>query len=167
MLPKPLFISARQAALAAKKARRLHREGALSHAQYALIDTLLWSCRHPGRSLCRVSYTALQRLAHVSRQTIADAIPVLERLGLLRRFKQRLSVPWAFGKASRQDKNIYEIIIPATESTDRPVYSVKESFISANEERGPVVDNNRPPSDLEKALALIASTRAARLGLSG
>jgi hypothetical protein len=66
-----VFLSPAQAGTIAKQARQLLRRGQLTHRELAILDALLWSCRAPGKSTCRVSYTRLCSLAHVCRECTA------------------------------------------------------------------------------------------------
>jgi hypothetical protein len=162
MKPNQVYISPRQATLMMKRARRLHREGHLTHAQFSLFDTMLWSCRVPGRNSCVVSMSRLERLGHMARGTVNTAIQAFERLGLLRKFKQRVRVFWNGILASRRSTSIYEFLVPPTESNEPPAYSVRESFLAANREREGVVDNFDPDSAFEKALSKLIAARSER-----
>jgi hypothetical protein len=117
-MPPPLSIA--DAIVVAKRARKLLRAGRITHRQFTLIDCLLWSCRNPITGTICVSYSALQRLCHVARDTIAEALRVLERLGVLTRIKRRVRVVWGASIASRQATSSY-VLHPRTESSGRPV----------------------------------------------
>ena len=109
-------MSAAEAAGIAKRGRKLLRRGSVTHRQLALLDCLLWSCRSPGRARARASYTRLCELAHVSRETVAEALRVLERLNLVVKEKVRLRVAWGGGTASRQGVSHYRLLpTPRTE----------------------------------------------------
>lgn len=110
-----------QAAALAKRLRKLLRAGQLTHAQHSLADALLWACRPPGSAMLSVSYSRLQRLAHVSRDTVARGIARLEALGVLRKTRRRVRIGWA----SRQVTNLYELLAP-TESAGQMVSKVQE-----------------------------------------
>ena len=111
----PIALSPPDAGRIATRARKLLRRGQITHRQHAILDCLLWSCRAPGRASCRVSYTRLCRLAHVSRETIAGAIRRLARLGLIRKIRHRITVVWVNGgRATRQAVNEYQLL-PHTE----------------------------------------------------
>jgi hypothetical protein len=71
----------------AKRARKLLRKGMLTHHQAVVLDCLLWACRNPATGAILVSYSALQRLCHCARATIAAALDALQRVGLLSRVK--------------------------------------------------------------------------------
>src|SRR3954469_21555506 len=73
----------------AKRARKLLRKGMLTHHQAVVLDCLLWACRNPATVPILVSYSALQRLCHCARATIAAALDALQRVGLLSRVKRR------------------------------------------------------------------------------
>ncbi len=103
------------AAAIAKRARKALRRGQITHHQLTLLDTLLWSCRRPGADRAVVSYTALQRLAHMARETIARGLRALEGLGLLARVKRRIRFAWGHGAvASRQAVSCYVFRAPAS-----------------------------------------------------
>ncbi len=102
----------------AKRGRKLLRRGLITHRQLALLDCLLWSCRNPVTGAIVVSYTALQRLAHMARETIADGLRRLEALGVLSRIKRRVRLAWANGgHASRQATSAY-VLHPPTADTE-------------------------------------------------
>ena len=46
----------------------------VTHRDLAIVDCLLWSCRDPVTGAIVVSYTALCRLANVSREAVAGAV---------------------------------------------------------------------------------------------
>jgi hypothetical protein len=98
----------------AKRGRKLLRAGRITHRQYIVLDCLLWCCRNPVTGAIVVSYTALQRLCHVSRETIAGAVKLLGRLGVLTKIKRRVRLLWHHGgTASRQLTNSY-VLHPGT-----------------------------------------------------
>jgi len=115
----------------AKRLRSLHRAGRLTHAEYAVADTLLWSCRAPGRDESQIGYRQLAKLARVAYSTVVAAVAKLVALGVMTKRKTRLRVAWSLGVASRQWRNIYRLIavqpVPRTESDQRPAVSVKVS----------------------------------------
>jgi hypothetical protein len=99
-----------EAAGIAKRGRKLLRRGLLTHRQYVLLDTLLWSCRHPKTGAIVVSYTKLTSLCHQARETIAAGLRTLEGLGILERIKRRVRQTWANGGvSSRQATNAYTL----------------------------------------------------------
>ena len=105
----------------AGRLRKLRRARRITPAQHAIGDTLLWSCRAPGKDAAMVSYDRLATLAGVGRTTAVEAVRVLRGLGCLIREKTRLRVAWSLGTASRQGRNIYRwIAAPTTECTQRP-----------------------------------------------
>jgi hypothetical protein len=114
-----VFLSPVQAAAIARHARQLHRSGAVSHAQWCIFDCLLWTARKPGSAVTTISYSTIQRLARVARGTVAAALEVFERLGLVRRLKRRGRFTWGGSVASRQLMNAYVFQPAATESADR------------------------------------------------
>jgi hypothetical protein len=91
----------------AKRGRKLLRQGRITHRQLTILDCLLWCCRdRTGR--ITVSYSALCRLCHVARDTVAGALTALQRLGLLSRIKRRVRIAWhQGGSASRQAVSSY------------------------------------------------------------
>jgi len=115
-IPGPRLTSAEAGAIA-KRARKLLRKGRLTAKQFVLLDCLLWSCRRNGEAAATVSYSALQRLAHMARETIAKGLRVLGDLGLLQAIKRRVRVVWGGGTASRQATSSYVLMAPTTESS--------------------------------------------------
>lgn len=117
-LPLPLVVplTAGEAIAIAKRGRRLLRSRLITHRQYALLDCLLWSCRCPSTGRIRVSYTALQRLVSISRETVAMGLRILQELGVLTRIKHRVQVSWHQGGcATRQATSSY--VLHATKPT--------------------------------------------------
>ena len=134
-------LSPTQAGAIAKRARRLLRRGLLTHRQLALLDCLLWSCRRPDTGAIVVSYTALQRLAHVARATVAAGLRRLEELGLLSRVKRRVRVLWANGgQQSRQAVSAYVLHVPAgdCEFSARTVIREQEILIREHQDNAAV-----------------------------
>ena len=127
LLP-PVRLSPAQAGDIAKRSRKLLRRGKLTHEEFTLLDTILWSCRRPGSGVVVASYGALQRLARLSRQTIANGLRALEACRVLTKVKRRVRVAWhQGGQRSRQATNAYVLHAPAdtsaghSESAGRPV----------------------------------------------
>ena len=104
----------------AKRGRKLLRQGRITAKQYVLLDCLLWSCRAGEGEVARVSYTALERLCHAARSTIATALDTLQGLGLLSRIRSRQR----FGWASRQAVNRY--LLHARTEFDQPTGTKNE-----------------------------------------
>jgi hypothetical protein len=114
------FFSPKQAADIAWQARKLLRLGLLTHHAWVVLDAILFGARPKGQDTAIVSYTEIQRLAHVSRQTASDAVADLARLGLLKITKRRILVLWNNGgRAWRQLKNAYVFSAIRCESTGR------------------------------------------------
>ena len=110
----PTRLTPTEAADTAKRGRKLLRRGELTHSQIVLLDCLLWCCRRPDTGAIVVSYTALQRLAHMARETVARGLRALERVGLLTRTKRRLRLAWHQGGVRvRQLTNAYRLHPPA------------------------------------------------------
>jgi hypothetical protein len=107
----------------AYRVRALHRRGDLTHADLALADALIWAARKPGTAAAIVSYSALCRLAHVARGTVAAGLRRLEGLGIIQRIKRRVHVAWGQGaSASRQAVSAYVLQAGAgTEFNGQPV----------------------------------------------
>ena len=115
-LPSPRLTPAEAGAIAAR-ARKLLRKGRLTAKEFVLLDCLLWSCRRNGEAASTVSYSALQKLAHMARYTIATGLRKLAEMGLLQAIKRRVRVVWGGGTASRQATSSYVLIAPTTESS--------------------------------------------------
>lgn len=130
-----------------KHGRRLLTARVLSTSDFAVLDCLLWRVRAPGRSSASVTYSAIARLCGIARGTAIEAIRRLVGLHLIDKTKRRVKVMWGRGQiASRQIANAYEILLPPTESADRPT-DRSESILSTSNSRQ-AVDN----SPLQKAL---------------
>lgn len=99
----------------ARRARKLLRRGLITHRDFVLLDCLLWSCRKLGTAETAVSYTTLQRLVHMSRESVAGGLRRLGRLGLVQKIKRRFRVAWGGSVASRQATNLYRFAVPDTE----------------------------------------------------
>lgn len=116
-LPRAEFLDPARAGLLAKRGRALLRAGEITHRELALLDCLLWSCRRPGQDLAVASYTALCKLAHVARGTVAAAITKLEDLGLIARIRRRVRLSWhQGGAASRQATSCYRLCPPTPDA---------------------------------------------------
>lgn len=100
-----------------KRLRSLHRHGKLTHTFWAIGETLLWSCRAPGRVEFQVSYSRIAELAHCSRSTVALAVKRLRELGVL---GWRRTWLWVAGRHV-QWRNIYRF----SESDDRATDQVQ------------------------------------------
>ena len=160
-LPRAGFLTPEHAGRLAKRGRELLRAGEITHRELALLDCLLWSCRRPGQDLAVASYTALQRLVHMARDTVAAALAKLEGLGLLAKIKRRVRLSWhQGGQASRQVTSCYRLNAPAanvegrahTESSQRTVNRGME--ISYTEKT--------PDDDAEAAQKALAAVRERR-----
>jgi hypothetical protein len=155
---KAEFLSPTRAAHLSKQARKLHRSGALTHAQLIIFDTLLWDARKPGSDRTTVSYTGLQKLARVCRQSVADAISAFERLGLLRRIKLKVLVLWANGGRKWQQRpNEYVFCCESTYETQYPKQEIQIKRIEPE---------YRESTQAQEGLAAIAAARMRRLGLA-
>lgn len=113
-------MSPAQAARTAAHGRRLLTARLITPHDFAVLDTLLWRLRRPGRSDLAAPYAAIARLAGVCRDTAIAAVRRLIDLGLIAKTKRRVRVRWGRGLAllaSRQIANRYEFREPPTEST--------------------------------------------------
>jgi hypothetical protein len=135
----------------AKRGRRLLRKGLITHRQLVVLDCLLWCCRDRSGRIT-VSYTALCRLCHIGRATIAEALARLQTLGLLSRIKRRVRVAWhQGGTASRQAISSYVLQAPAdTEFSGRTVIENDSTEIAV------------APAAVRLAQAALAAVRARR-----
>jgi hypothetical protein len=139
-----------------KQTRRLHRAGALTHAQFAVADVLTWSCRPKGKAAFQVSYDRIAELAHVAHSTAVEAVARLKALGLLTWEKTRLRIVWSLGVASRQWRNVYTLRAPVTESAQRPTVTQPERNQDAFEKRRPWRGAFCPPiRTVEEQLAIL------------
>jgi hypothetical protein len=129
-------LTSSQAISIAKRGRKLLRAGRITHRQFVILDCLLWACRNPVTGAIMVSYTALCRLCHVSRETIAGALRVLGELGVLTKIKLRVRVLWGGSVASRQATNAY-ILHQRTEFGGATVIQTTiEKQVALEERRG-------------------------------
>lgn len=117
----------------ARRLRKLLRARRLTPHEYALADTLLWSCRRPNTDRCTVSFSSLARLAGVGRTTAVAAVRKLQQLGVLTRVKRWVIVVWGLGRALRQAPNGYIF----SEVAPRPVDRGLEILPSLTKEQGP------------------------------
>jgi hypothetical protein len=103
----------------ARRLRALHRSGRLSHAHYAVADALLWSCGTADNPYIQVSYDRLAQLAGVARSTVAEALRVLKKLGVLAWRQTRIRVKWR----SLVWRNVYQFLTGSDEwaTESRPV----------------------------------------------
>ena len=122
--PPAIKLTPAEAAAIAKRGRKRMRAGRITHCQWAVLDCLLWSCRSPATGAIVVSFSGLQKLAHVSRATVSSAIQALEKLKVLRRIKRRVRCLWhQGGQQSRQATNAYVLHPPShSEFNSRTVY---------------------------------------------
>jgi hypothetical protein len=115
-------LTIKDAVAIARRGKKLLRQGKITAKTYVVLDCLLWSCRDPHSGTIRVSYTALMRLCHAARDTIARALATLQRLGVLSRIKSRVRIAWLSGvTASRQAVNRYVLHAASAESDQRTV----------------------------------------------
>jgi hypothetical protein len=117
----PSTLSASGAGRIADHGRRLLRKGLITHREHALLEVLLWNCRGHGGSVARASYSRLEFLAHVCRETVARGLRRLEELGFIRKELTYLRVAWMLGTARRQGVSLYHFNEPATEFGDQTV----------------------------------------------
>jgi len=152
------FLSPSAAAHIAKRARKLHRLGLITHAQMAVLDVLLWDMRKPGSDTTTVTYNGLCKLAAVCRQTVADAVAAFERLGLLRRIKCKVLVLWANnGRKWRQQANEY--VFTRCESGAQTEYPKEEIRIHI------LQPSPAETREAQARLAAVADIRRTKLGL--
>ena len=143
------------AAAIAKRGRKLLRAGRITHRDLVILDCLLWSCRDPVTGAIVVSYTALCRLAHVGRATVAGAVARLQALGVLSRIRRRVRVLWhQGGQQSRQAANAY-VLHPRDHSEFRP-----GTVLQSDREIHHVVE--APAAAVRAAQDALARVRAAR-----
>lgn len=129
----------------AQRLRRLASGKLISPHDLLVAETLLWACRAPGREAAQISFTRLAKLAGVARSTAVQAVHRLQELGILAREKTRLRVVWSLGIASRQGRNIYRWIMPATESASRPTNKAQVILERKQAHRDDVVARPVPP----------------------
>ena len=96
-----------------RRLRKLLRKGLITPHQYVVADALLWSCGEAGKPEIQVSYDRLAQLSGVARSTVAEAIKVLKRLGVLAWRQTRIRVKWR----SLVWRNVYRFL---TESDEAP-----------------------------------------------
>ncbi len=142
-----------EATAVAKRGRKLLRAGRITHRQHVLLDCLLWSCRNPISGAIVVSYTALERLTRLARSTIAEALAVLERLGVLTRIRRRVRLAWhQGGQQCRQIANAY-LLHPPAEHCEFGRRTVNQS------DSIEILYAQRPPPDVAAAQGALARRR--------
>jgi hypothetical protein len=144
-----------EAAAVAKRGRKLMRAGRITHHQLALLDCLLWSCRNPTTGTIVASYSALERLAHMARATIAEALRVLERLHVLSRIKRRVRLAWHQGGVqTRQATSCYLLHPPRHSEFNGRTVSIQSDSVE-------ILYVQQPRGDLAAAQIALARRRAA------
>ena len=112
---QPGSLSAADAGELIRRGRKMLRKGLLTHRELVLLDCLVWSARKPGAGEAVASYSTLQRLARLSRETIAKGLRRLGQLGLVKTVKRRVRVVWGGRTASRQATSLYRFQPTPTE----------------------------------------------------
>jgi hypothetical protein len=109
-----VFLSPAQASDIARRGRQLLQTGQLTHCQYSLLDALLWRCRRHGQAGACASYSALQRLCHMARETVWTGLATLQELGLIRKLKQRIrcSVTFTWRQGLCASRNTDKFAVP-------------------------------------------------------
>jgi len=163
VLPPPPArrLTTAEAIAIAKRARKLLRKGLLTPHQAVILDCLLWACRSPATGAIIVSYTALQRLCHCARGTVAAALDALQREGLLSRVKRRMRCAWhQGGTTTRQATSCYMLHPPPHTESNRWTVSLKSD--------SEILYVQRPTGDLIAAqIALARSTASSSYGAAG
>ena len=114
-------MSPAEAARTASHARRLRAAHILTACDCAVLDTMLWRLRRPGRADFTADYGSIVRLSGVGRTAAIGAVKKLAAIGLLQKITRRVRVAWGRGSvASRQIANAYAFRAPGTESAPRP-----------------------------------------------
>ena len=145
----------KQAARTAAHGRRLLTANILTPHDYAVLDTMLWRLRRPGRWDFAAPYKVIARLAGVCRDCAFEAVRKFELIGILTKQKNRIIVRWGRNRAqiaSRQAANIYVFHTPSTESA-RPATSIGIDRFYLT-----VPGVQARPSALEAALGRLAGT---------
>jgi DNA-binding Lrp family transcriptional regulator len=141
------FLSPQQAGAISRQLGMLLQRGQLSHREYALGQCLLWRARKTGQAFATASYTALGRLAHISRKLVASGIRKLQELGIIQAIKCRVRVAWGRSVASRQGVSSYRLLAQAnTEYPAAPTIQRK-------------VRIETPEREVRKAQATLARVR--------
>jgi hypothetical protein len=130
---------------------------------------LLWNCRAPNKDEAQVSYDRLAELAGVGLTKTKEAVARLIALGIIAKHKTRLRIAWGGGIASRQWRNIYRFLIPATEVARRPTESRQEKKLRRIEGRAAALAEALRAAaklpDLLKARREVWATRASNYGM--
>ena len=113
-------LSVEQVGRTAKYIRKLRAAGRLTHAEYSVIETQLFSCRKPGSASLMVSIKRLMQLAGVARATVVKAIKIAEILGIYAKIKHRVK----YKGVNRQASNEYVFRAVRAESTEQTPYRV-------------------------------------------
>lgn len=128
-------LSTADAGRLARQVARWHQAGRITAKAVTLADAMIWTLRRNGARYIKASLSKLAEKSGVGRASVARLLPVLERLGLFRKIKVRLLLPWRGGLASRQGSNVYELAIPAeicTPDTEshRKTVNIKPRYLS-------------------------------------
>jgi hypothetical protein len=164
------------AAGSAKWLRKQHRNRMLTHAEYVVGETMLWSCRGKDSDRGAISYSRICELAGVSKTTAVKAVEALTKIGFIRKVKRRALVPWMGGLASRQVTNLYVFAVAAiTEFSEwsvnrKQVSKIGIEAVTRRRDRPcwpvPVVVGQQERDAARDALAKVRAQRAAVLGLA-
>jgi hypothetical protein len=100
-----------QAAHVASRGRKLLRAGRITHAQFAILDSMLWSGRDRSSDTATISYDGIMKLAHCCRSTVAKTITRLVALGVVQKTKRKVLAIWNNGgRQWKQLPNQYRLI---------------------------------------------------------
>jgi hypothetical protein len=119
---------------------------------------LLWNCRAPDKDAAQVSYERLAELAGIGLTKTKKAVARLIALGVIAKQKTRLRIAWGGGIASRQWRNIYRFLAPATEVARRPTDTRQEKQRRCERSPAALVETLRAAAKLPD---LLAARRAA------
>jgi hypothetical protein len=125
---------------------------------------LLWNCRAPSKDEAQVSYERLAELANVGLTKTKEAVARLHALGVLTWRKTRLRIAWGGGIASRQWRNIYRFLTPATEAARRPTDPRQEKQKRCERGAAALTETLRAAAKLPDLLALRRATWARLAG---
>jgi hypothetical protein len=158
----------KQAARTAAHGRRLLTANILTPHDYAVLDTMLWRLRRPGRWDFAAPYQVIARLAGVCRDCAIGAVRKLELIGILTKRQDRVIVRWGLNRAqiaSRQAANIYVFHSSSTESaTQATSIGIERFYLDVDRVQGGKSAKPARPSALEAALGRLAGAAGLKLG---
>jgi hypothetical protein len=126
--------------------------GLVTAKTYAVLEALLWGFHNAANGLCFPSYEKIAERAACARSTVAEAIKVLEAIGLLTWTHTLKRVGKGELRRVVRSSNAYVFNDPRSKSDFPSGTSIKESFSLVPP---PVAPATAPPTELELHLAAV------------